>query len=403
MSPHEPQAEPRLSPQDIAALDALIDSGLDTTAAWGGEPARMAHAAALLQLLDPGPITDRALADVTFARILQVRRQGAEPELCADDQEALEAWVMHGYDAEHVPASLRERARRHEALATAVTATESVGPAEPMVERTLGHVQQWIDREAQTMTFGRPRRAGGPRIRMADLISVAALVLIGCSVLFPILGAARERQRQTLCRANLGNTALAMSSYANSNSDSLPIANASLGGGRWWDVAPDSIHSNSSNLYTLCRESYTTLANLACPGNPCAPTAPATAHARDWRRLEEVSYSYQIMFGPSRPNWSAGPRTVVLADRSPVVLRASRGEAIDPFANAPNHGGAGQHLLTNDGTVQWATSPLRPNGDNIWLPRSIEVRIRRVTGRTTLDPMTGKELPAGADDTVLGP
>ena len=31
-------------------------------------------------------------------------------------------------------------------------------------------------------------------------------------------------------------------------------------------------------------------------------------------------------------------------DRSPVVLRASRGEPIDPFANAPNHGGTGQQL-----------------------------------------------------------
>lgn len=404
--PHVPPPPPPLSPQDIAAIDALIDSGLDATAAAGAAPDRVARAAALLNLLDPGPIADRALADVTYARILQARRQSIEAELTADDQEALEAWIMQGYDAESAPASLRERARRHEALRVAATSGLPVGPAEPMVERTLAHVQQWIDREAETMTFGRPRRVGGPRIRMADLISVAAVVLLGCSVVFPILGATREKQRQALCKSNMGNTALAMSSYASSNRDSLPMANASMGQGKWWDVAPDSTHSNSSNLYTLCRDDYTPLANLACPGNPCAPTAPASREARDWRRLEEVSYSYQIMFAPpsARPSWSGGPRTVILADRSPVVLRASRGEPIDPFANAPNHGGAGQHLLSNDGTVQWATSPIRPNGDNIWLPKSLEIRIQRMIGSgRAMDPMTGQELPASADDSVLGP
>ena len=396
------EIEPQLSAQDIAALDAIIESGLAMTA--GGE--RVARVSALLKLLDTGPITDRALADVAFARVMQARRQSRELELCADDQEALEAWIMHGYDAEAVPASLRERARRHAALQSVATSTSAVPSSEAGVERTLGRIQEWIDREAMTMTFGRPRRSGGARIRVADFISVAAIMLIGCSVLFPVLGAAREKQRRAVCEANLGSTALAMSSYAGSNRDALPMANASLGGGRWWDVAPDSTHSNSSNLYTLAREDYTTLAKLACPGNPCAPTAAPAQDARDWRRLEEVSYSYQIMFAPpaARPNWGSGPTTVILADRSPVVLRASRGEPIDPFANAPNHGGAGQHLLTNDGAVRWATSPVRANGDNIWLPKSIEIRIQQLTGRSgPIDTMTGQEAPASADDTVLGP
>jgi hypothetical protein len=395
-------AHPQLSPQDIAALDAIIESGLDLAQTDG----RAARVASILRLLDGAPIGDRTLADVTFARVMQARRQSVDPELGEDDQEALEAWVMHGYDALAVPASLRERARRHQALMAAATDVGPVPPAEANVERTLAHVQAWINREAETMTFGRPRRIGGARIRMADLLSVAAVVLIGCSVVFPVLSAAREKSRRALCNANLGNTALAMSSYAGSNRDALPMANASLGGGRWWDVAPDSTTSNSSNLYTLARDKYTTLASLACPGNPNAPTAPANDEARDWRRLEEVSYSYQIMFAaPSaRPNWSSGPRTVVLADRSPVVLRASRGEDFDPFANAPNHGGVGQHVLSNDGSVQWCTTPVRANGDNIWLPRSIEVHLQRVTGRSpSLAPITGQELPASPDDTVLGP
>jgi hypothetical protein len=42
-----------------------------------------------------------------------------------EDDAALDAWVMNGYHAEKVPHSLRERARRHERLASMVTSVEA--------------------------------------------------------------------------------------------------------------------------------------------------------------------------------------------------------------------------------------------------------------------------------------
>jgi len=41
-----------------------------------------------------------------------------------------------------------------------------------------------------------------------------------------------------------------------------------------------------------------------------------------------------------------------------------------------------------------------PNGDNIWLPRSVELRLRQL-GKGP--PLNGNEIPSAADDTFLGP
>lgn len=403
---------PGLSGPDAAALDALVDHGWDSSRAAraaGGEPARISAMADLLGLLDSEHRAHSSLVDVTVARVLKARTAesrvtGGDAALSEDDEAALESWIMHGYDASRVAPSLRERARRLErlaALATAGGVPSDPSLADPtLVDRTVAHIAQFEEAASESMRLPAARRRG-LAVRFADLVSVAAVVLIGAGVIFPVLTAVREQGRRTMCQSNLGSTALAMSTYAGANRDSMPITTAGLGGGgHWWDVGQPT-HSNSANLYTLARDKYETLQTLACPGNPAAPTAPASPDARDWRRIDEVSYSYQIMMGPQRPAWNYGQRLVVLADRSPVVLRAVRGERIDPSANAPNHRGSGQQLLSNDGAVKWASSPVLPNGDNIWLPRSLEVRVRQSSA--PLDPLSGRELPDGADDTCLGP
>jgi len=391
-----------LSPDDAAALDVLIESGWD---AGAHSDAKVRHVASILAMLQPRVDLDRSLADVTLARVLReagtLPGAGADPSLAPDDEASLDSWVMSGFDSGRVPSSLRERAKKHEALAALVTSGPAFGSADPLTERTLARVQAEIDRQAESLDFVATRRR--PGIRLADLVSVAAVLLIGTGVVLPVLSAMREQSRRVVCNSNMGNTALAMSMYAGSNGDSMPVAMASLGGGKWWDVGVPSAPSNSANLYTLARDGYIPLASLACPGNPSAPTSPAAPGTQDWRCLEEVSYSYQIMFGP-RPEWNGTHRMPVLADRSPVILRAIRGEQIDPFANAPNHRGVGQHLLYNDGSVSWATSPVLPSGDNIWLPRAIEVRIRQLPGHSRLpNPLLGTEVPGSTDDACLGP
>ncbi len=320
--------------------------------------------------------------------------------LSIDDAEALDAWSLAARETSHVPASLRPRAQQLEALAALVTGPHAAAPA-GLLDRTLAHVQAHADASAHAMRIESRPAGGAPRLRWADLVSVAALIAIGSAVVMPMLSAARESGRRAVCKANLGQTAVAMTTYASANRDALPMAVAGLGGASWWDVNPSESHSNSSNLYTLAREGLVPLARLSCPGNPVAPVTQTTPGAHDWRRLEEVSYSYQIMFGKNRPTWNSPTRMVVLADRSPVILAAVRHELVDPCSNAPNHEYRGQHLLWTDGSVQWATSPVLESGDNIWLPRPFERILDSLAGKPV--PLEGNETPAAADDVFLGP
>jgi hypothetical protein len=412
--PEEQVPLEELDPADAAALEALMEAGLDAASISGPESlrARAGRIEKLLGLLGSSASADPALADVTLARVLQARQQSlgisghplwSEPALCVDDEEALDAWVMAGYDVSRVPSVLRERAQRHEALARLVApispAPRQAFDSELLIDQTLAAVQAEIDRQSVGLVLEpAPRRSG---LRLADIVSVAAVLLIGSAVLFPVMTAMREQSRRAVCNEHLAMTATAMGLYSSSYRDSLPIATASLGAGRWWDVGKPQ-HSNSANLYTLARAGFVELSTLSCPGNPEAPTAIISKDAHDWRHLSEISYSYQIMLGPERPSWNHGGRAVVLTDRSPVVLRAVRGEMMNPWANAPNHRGAGQHVLFNDGSTAWLRTPVLENGDNIWLPRAWEIHLEQMTGRN-VRPLSGTEIPDAADDAFVGP
>lgn len=391
-----------LTPADAAALDALFESGLDPARVSPEHTERAGRAGDLLNLLnsDTGP-ADRSLVDVTMARVLRASRQTAEAEaeLSPGDREALDAWVYAGYNSARVPASLRQRAVRHDELASLVTTVEAAPMSSDLIDRTLAAVDDAREASGPYQFRGSWRSD----FRLGDLISVAAMLLIAVSVVWPVMSSARSQASKIACADNLHTVASAMSQYAGSNRDQMPMATASLGGGRWWDVGSKSGSSNSSNLFTLAKSGFASLKSLACPGNPTAYREDAAPEAHDWRSLDEVSYSYQIMFGPATRRTLHGPdRVAVLADRSPVVLRAVRGEVIRPWENSPNHGARGQEILYSDGSARWYRTPTLDNGDNIWLPRVIEDALRQIAISQGIK-LQGTETPQGFDDVFLGP
>lgn len=385
------------SSDDAAALDALVAAAFDLPAALrqpgGASPERIRRLAELLGLLDGRP-GDPALADAAIARVMQYRRH-AEPTLTSADDAALEALVMAGFESSGVPQALRPRARRLQALLQPLAEVSLDGPGDDLVGRVLARI---AEAPQETMPSPAPWRWMPRHIRLADVVSVAAVALIGVSLVLPVAGAAREQARRAACHANVGQTAQAMASYAADFRSSLPLAAPVQG--MWWRVGePGS--SNSANLFMLVRAGYVSPGRLACPGNPAAPTR-LPPDACDWRSLDEVSYSYQIQSGP-RPTWYS-TRVVVLADRSPIVSQAVRGEEADPFANAPNHRGAGQHVLWTDGSASWQRSPLLTHGDNIWLPRYMEAIANQLAIHPRrVPPLRGTETPAASDDAFLGP
>jgi hypothetical protein len=417
--PSQPAPQPRLSPADASALDALVESGW----APSHEDPRGERLASLLSLLQPPAPAAGAkqdLVNLTMARILRAQPRRTKPApaaLIPDDEEALDALVACGMDPEQTPASLRERARVHAELARLVARGPSdhagtISPAKAdLISRTLAAVQAHRDSELQAQPRFERARGRGRSLSLRDLVSVAAVVMIGASVIWPVAAGLRHAQRQSVCGSNLASAAGGFGMYAGVHRDALPVATAGLGGlggvgnaiGRWWDVGNRQATSNSANLYTLTRTGYTPLASLACPGNPNAPTGDRGPDEIDWRSLGEVSYSYQIMFGAPPPAWRKGPNDVILADRSPVVLRAVRGDWIDPLESSPNHLARGQHMLRADGAAIWAEKPVCEDGDNIWLPRAIEQAIRDVATSRKLRPIEGRETPSDTHDTFLGP
>ncbi len=400
MTAPDPDSPVTLSPADAAALDALVAASFDPS---GVEPALRERAARIARVLTPlgaplsDPVSD-ALADATLARILRLRH--AEPALLPDDEDALESLLTAGLEVACTPSPLRARAARHRAVADLVTGEGRITVPVGLAERTWDRVERESARDAAPIPF--ERAAHRAPARLADLVSVAALLLIGVSVLWPVLASARQYGRKVACNSRLGSVADAMGAYAGANRDVLPVAAAAFGG-PWWNVGSRETLSNSANLYTLKRTGYSTLESLACPGNTHAPTVCCDPEDRDWRSFEEVSFSYQIMAGPSRTTWRVSPDAVVLADRSPVVIRAKRGEVIDPCENSPNHAGQGQFVLFADGSVRWLSSPERESGDNIWLPRPLEQLIRTLEGRPRLEPIRGTEAPADPADAFVGP
>lgn len=410
-TPPPPGSIPRLSAEDARALEAFFDADRQLGRVPDAFRPAAARVAALLGLLESTPVEGR---EGRVARVLErisrpvhagpgTAAEEESPVLSTNDAEALDAWVLAGFDAERVPASLRERARAHEAFASLVTAPAPHQPSQfaraHLVERTMSRIADAVE-SGQALE---PELTIPTRNRMADLLSVAAVLLIAVSVLWPVMSSVRDRSRQAECAANMRGVAHALGAYTHDNDDMLPMVTAGFGSSPWWNVGRDPTSSNSANLYTLAREHYARLSEMACPGNPRAITSPRSPDARDWSTLDEISYSYRVMARPERSIWGTPSQLVVVADRSPVVLRAVRGKVIYPMESSPNHRGHGQHALTADGAAQWMDTPVLPSGDNIWLPKPIEMIIDFAARRRGIDPIQGTEAPADRQDSFVGP
>jgi hypothetical protein len=394
---------------DRSAVDALVAAGLDGEDVAPELRDRARRVAGMLDLLGrshtsaTSQAAAAALIDLTLARVQRQRafeRGATASGLSPNDEDALEALVGAGFEPAHVAPVLRPRATRQaKFLALLNSPAGAVGNKEELVGKTLGLVQSAIDL-SQTRLRLEPVAPRGRKFHLSDLVTVAALLMIGTAAVWPMIGAMRQQAARTACTAGLNDLGAALGHYAG-DKDHMPLASASLAGTSWWDVGVHG-RSNSENLYSTITGGYVTVERLACPGNPTACRKDRGPEASDWGCLPEVSYSYQNMFAKERPRWKDG-RIVVVVDGSPVVRRAVQHRLINPLENSANHGGKGQNALFSDGSVEWLTSPVLPSGDNIWLPRFLERALAHRARPTEADPITGTEAPDGKDDVFVGP
>lgn len=484
-NPPDQSSTPQLSPEDVRALESFVQAG------WLGATSNPRHArlASLLSPLQAASPNDNSLAQRTLDAVLLARAQSDGSPDSSDtaealtlselDQEALDALMLEGLQPRRVPASLRERAAMAHALlalagadfahagqaqASLTQSSSASAPAHPeLIDRTM---QRVLAARTQTpIALGEVSRRGSLPLR--EIASIAAVLFIGGITLWPMAAAAGSARERSVCESNMASLAGAFGRYGADFRGLLPVASQPSqrrSDAPWWNVGHGPAQSNSANLFTIHVASYAPLEATCCPGNPkgCRTSVP---NRTDWNTLEQVSYSYYVMFGERTPSWSgeSQPRpaspsspatpswegragesntTVVLADSSPVIRRAVRNQVVSVGENSANHAGSGQRVLRVDGSSDWLATPYdagpgrntrrhTPQGqrqrlgtaDNIWLPVSLEetlltIRTQQeqgVTQGTIAIPtpeqaarirsvrLHGTETPGNVNDAFLGP
>jgi hypothetical protein len=398
-----------MCPEDSAALDALVEAGFEVSAVAPEHRERATRLAGLFGLLGMAPPAGPAAPNTLQrdAERQRARRSAVEAlasthepfvRLTAPDADALDALVEAGWQADEVPQGFRVRAARVVDLLGLLDITGAEPSTADLADRTFHLVT--LERARARKTAERAAASGlGVRARsigLRDILSAAAMILVGVSVLWPLLAAAREGQRTQACQSRMQSAGLGFTAYGADHQGYLPaVDRRGTRRGPWWNVGEDA-SSHSIDLFLLARNDYASVGHLACPGNPMAPIDLNTDSCSDWRTYDELSYSYQLP-GARPARWQGARTFVVLADKSPVVARARLGERADPSLRSVNHRGRGQNVLFSDGSVRWYVSPSLENGDHLWLPASIDAA---APGGARL---TGGERPAHEGDAFVGP
>lgn len=274
-------------------------------------------------------------------------------------------------------------------------------PSEDLVQRTLSQIQQQENRRRFAMQVD-ALVTPDPAFRWRELSAVAAVLMIGMAVMWPVLSQARQEARRVACQQHLGVAGQAMARYASDNAGMMPrygslpseargISGAAGGigggggGGSWagvgygYGASPREaslngqvVRSNPAQLYLLVRKGYISPDDLACPDNVSA-SHRMTVQMHDWPNAASVSYSYQNQLAPGPLRLEVHPQMVILADKNPLFsaslsdprLVVYRPDLL-PTSATVFHQQSGQNMLSGSGQVRWSRQPMTLNGDNIW-------------------------------------
>lgn len=279
--------------------------------------------------------------------------------LSPDDQRLVDELVECGFSRaviDSLPARDRDRAETIMSLFELLEDYPVDDADETLVHATLARIDRHEDQAAARMAFasaggGGEAGSGRRRIRIPDFISIAAVILIGVSVVWPVTSHIRQRSFAAGCASNLRQIGTAFSQYANDYDNAMPMVMTNYGPDMSWDKVHHAV-----NLNPLIMGGYCELSHMQCPG-----------HAD---QIGE-SFSYRWQLPGERATWGIHTVTVVLGDRNPIIDAARSGRFIPPLSVSLNHGGRGQNTLDSDGTVLWLQQPLIRVNDNIWLPSGL--------------------------------
>jgi len=273
----------------------------------------------------------------------------------SDQMPDLDGLFENGYKRrDALPSSSDHRVAEIRAILANLDAWEEAPADDLLVSATLARIDRH-DRDLAPVDA--PVRLRAASFRMPDLITIAAVTLIGISILWPLLSHLRQRSHELRCADNLRLIGEGFARYAGDHAGAMPAAAAGLGGGL-------GVFSSAMSLDPLVAGGYCEHGHLHCPG-----------HSGE----EQITLSRQ-WFAPGsslRPWSEIGSSSVLVGDRNPLVDAFAGGEVRPALTISVNHGGRGQNILMGDGTVLWLQFPVLSGDDNIWLPAGFEVLDRR--------------------------
>jgi hypothetical protein len=198
-----------------------------------------------------------------------------------------------------------------------------------LIHATMARIDQYEDRRHQRLRMpavpadqSRQRRLM-MSVRLPDLVSVAAMFLIGASILIPILNNLHKKSVDLRARSNLDYVNLAVNSYANDYDGRVPMAQAGMDS--MWNTFTQTL-----NLTPLVEGDY---CQISSPERP----APTTA---DGRRE----------FGRNN-------LVLLLSDRNPLIESIRRNRLPGPLNVNQVYEPPSDTLLSPNGAILWLTDP----------------------------------------------
>jgi hypothetical protein len=246
-------------------------------------------------------------------------------------------------------------------------------------------------------------RGRGVLGKIAEVATVAAVVMLLGGAAFLSLRHARDMSWQTKCQAQLGSIAIGARQYEQSNNGQLPAVEMKQGS-PWWKVGDQrqENESNTRHLWLLVKGGYVDPDAFVCPSSPLGQKLAKGTDVlagKDFPLRSNITYSLRITCVPI-PADAAGGGYVLMADVNPIFeqlpsnysegfLRELNKRLMQ--ANSTNHTGRGQNVMFNDGSVRFTISRiLGPKQDDIYT----------IEGKNKYQ---GNEVPVSWADVFLAP
>ncbi len=273
-------------------------------------------------------------------------------KLTKEDASMLDQLVDVGFDMEQLEYLTPEDEQRAKSILNMLgflNAYPVEDASDTLVDATLARIDQYEAKRATRLQIHTPEletTKRGFRIRMPDLISVAAMILITVSVFAMLSKSARSQSLNQECASNMAMVGRGLVNYALDHNGKTPTEQTPEVASLFSGLIPERTDAD-----VLAAKGYCEHNHLNCPG-----------HGGEGR-----GFSYQTQ---PTSMWDAmhDQRNVliIMSDQNPILGKMLANQQFDPLTSSPAHGSLGQNHLRDDGSIASLPVPVL-GGDLIWV------------------------------------